>query len=151
MREWLWRIRRRYLPEIRLQFHERHRIGSFVEPNPWMQALAYHPLTGALVARAGYGVAPLRDRIYVGDLHVEHALRRQGYATALLAAISDHVAGEHGRLSMTPLHETWAARAFWDRMRELAPRSLPVTHDLRGSEMDDERLKWARAAVEAAR
>jgi GNAT superfamily N-acetyltransferase len=151
MREWLWRFKRRQLPEIRLQIHERHGMASFVKPHPWMQALAYHPLTGALVARAGYGVGPLCDRFYLGDLHVEPALRRQGYATALLAAVSDHVAAEYGRLPLTPLHETGAARGFWDHMRQLAPKSLPVTRDLRGSEVDEERMRWARPATEAAR
>lgn len=151
MREWLWRFKRRQLPEIRLQVQERPGMASFVKPHPWMQALAYHPLTGALIARTGYGVAPSYDRLYIGDLQVEPALRRQGYATALLAAISDHVAAEHGRLPMTPLHETGSARAFWDHMRQLAPKSLPVTHDLRGSEVDEERMRWAAPASEAAR
>lgn len=116
--------------------------GSFVAPQPWQRAIGRLPGGQEEVCRVGFGVSPLRDRIYVDGLAVAEPYRRQGYASALLKTMVDRMSPQGQRLPVTALHEVWASNGFWSALREGAVPGLVVTRDVRASEMAEEARRW---------
>lgn len=76
------------------------------------------------------------------DLKVDESRTRQGYGSALLKAVAVLAATPGAPLPVTPLHETWVATGFWDRLRGEAVAGLVVTLDVRASEMSAEARRW---------
>lgn len=118
---------------------------SMVEPNPWHRAIGHKPGSPEVVCSVGFGVSPLTDRIYVDGLHVQEALRRQGYASTLLVAVVQMASPPGKPLAVTPLHELSSSREFWQRLRTGRVSGLVVTEDLCAGELAHERRRWARA------
>lgn len=131
--------------EIAVEFTQ----GSFVFPNPWQKAIGRDAEGSQIVCRAGFGVSPIFDRIYVDGLHVEPEYRREGYATSLLREIVDSVARSNNgkRLPITALCEVWSSQSFWNALRSGRKPGLEVTGDIRVAEMHDEARRWQTATV----
>lgn len=116
--------------------------GSFVAPNPWQRAVGRAPGHADPVCRVSFGVSPLQDRIYVDGLWVDEQFRRQGYAGALLLAVSERMSPLGNRLAITPLHEVWTSTDFWFSLRCGGVSGLTVTTDLRAGDMGQEAQRW---------
>lgn len=133
----------RVLPALRVSTMIAFTESSFVWPEPWQTAVGALAETGDSVCRVGFGVSPLRDRIYVDGLYVHEGHRQRGCAAALLLAVVDLISVDGDpRLSLTPLHEVGTSTAFWHVLRQGRVPGLLVTRDVRVSEMAAESQRW---------
>jgi hypothetical protein len=141
--ELLWPLKRRQLPSLRLVVSDDVRLQRGDAQFDWKKVSAFDPETGAFVARARFCVSPVMGRVYLSGIWVEAPLRRRGYGTAFVLGIAELAHAGHDRLPLTPLRENLATHAFWQHMRELAPRSLPVTRFFHPPGHDDRDTGWA--------
>lgn len=89
-----------------------------------------------------YPVSPLKDRLYVYDIHVETPYRRRGYGLAVLTEL----AARHA-VPITPVTEVGSASRFWEAMR--LARALRVTAALTFEGFLIECGRWQHLAQEA--
>ncbi|MYN26971.1 GNAT family N-acetyltransferase [Duganella levis] len=106
---------------------------SFTAPNPDIKATIYSS-DQVVVGQVTYAVSPLFDKLYIFDITIHDAFRRQGFGLAVIA----YLANTH-RLPMATIKEVLSASGFW-RAARLA--SGPI-ETLSLSEMDLERERWA--------
>lgn len=145
--ELLWPMKRRQLPPLRLVVTDDVRVRRAGNQFDWKKAVALHPETGGFIARARFCISPVMGRVYFSGIWVEAPLRRQGYGTALVACIAEHAVDQGHRLPLTPLRENLATHAFWQHMRELAPRSLPVTLFFHPPGRNDQDTDWTSSVA----
>lgn len=124
--------------------------GSFVAPNSWVNVQCLRPNDSTVIGRVNFGLSPLSDRIYVDGLFIEPAFRGMGYARSMLLALARHCSGDGALIPITALHEVWASSSFWNELRAGAVPGLSVTMDVRCSEMDAEKERWASSVTQVA-
>ncbi|WP_141440771.1 N-acetyltransferase [Vreelandella titanicae] len=136
------RITRRSLPVVEVRLSIKEGAQTFVEPNPDFRA---NILNGSMqeVGTATFGKSPLDDTIYVYQIDVYPQHRRRGYALAFLCWLYN----EH-QLPITPIHIVGSANGFWHAACRLGVGPLVVRDDLRVSEMDEEKARWAHLIPE---
>ena len=139
---------RSQLPHRQLPQLDLHKVGgeylrSFVAPNPWIYLEGRLPGSDTVVALVQYGISPLNDRIYVDDLKVAPAYRKQGYARSMLQTLSIlcQTPG-YPLMPVTPLHEAESAWSYWDDLRADNIPHLGVTREVAICEMDGEKQRW---------
>lgn len=145
--ELLWPLRRKQLPPLRLAISDDVRTERGATTFEWKKVRAFHPHTGAFLGRVRICVVPVVNRMYVSALWVEPPLRRHGYATSMIVTLFEQALVQHPRLAMTPLRENLATQGFWQHMRELAPRSLPVTRYFHPPSANAQDTDWHSSVV----
>lgn len=120
-------------PHIEIETSTNH-YKSFTAPNPDIKATVYssdHIAVGSVT----YAVSPLFDKIYIFDITIQDANRRQGFGLAVM----EHLATTY-RLPITTIKEVFSASGFWHAARLAS--SSPI-ENLSISEMDVESERWA--------
>ncbi|RON19452.1 N-acetyltransferase [Pseudomonas frederiksbergensis] len=143
-RQWMRRVLSDRLPEVRLRLTRTEQASkSFLDPSPTFH-MSIESHTGLEVGSLRYGVNPLNDRLYVFWVEILDEYRRHGYGLAVLWALYQQY-----RLPIVPNHIRGSAIGFWAKARNVF-RSAGVTilEDLRVSEMDDEKARWAHLIPE---
>jgi len=120
------------LPFIEIETSANHH-KSFTAPNPDITATVYSS-SRVVVGYVTYAVSPLFDKVYIFDIKIYDAYRRQGFGLAVIA----HLATTY-RLPITTIKEVFSASGFWSAAR-LAGGPIKT---LSISEMDPERERWA--------
>lgn len=120
---------------------ESHR-GNFVFPGT--DTFARIELDGKRVGTISYGINPLGDRIYINEIEVDRAYRRQGIAqSALWLLYKAH------QVPIVPLHEVGTSISFWAVLRRrLAAAGALLEKDLRCSELDQAKERWQHLVPE---
>lgn len=121
------------LPYIEIETSANHH-KSFTAPNPDIKATVYSSDRTA-VGHVTYAVSPLFDKLYIFNITIQDANRRQGFGLAVMAYLATTY-----RLPITTIKEVFSASGFW-RAARLAS-SVPI-ETLSISEMDAERERWA--------
>lgn len=137
-----WRRRRTCLPMLTVRPTVIARRHNYVEPNPDYQALVFNALKEE-VAVATFGISPLQDAVYLYRIDVKPQHRRKGYAVGFLVWLS-----EEYNLPITPVHIVGSANSFWHAARQLGVGNLIVRDELRVSDMDEEKARWAHLIPE---
>ncbi len=133
----------RELPEVRFLETSRFLNGSFVAPNPWIIVQCIRSEDSVVIGHVSYGLSPLSDRVYIGEIFVEPEYRRKGYARSMLLAVTRHCSAGALPLPVTALHEASYAQSFWNNLRADKISGLTVTIDVRHGDMDEEKQRWA--------
>ena len=111
---------------------------------PGTEFVAGIEFDGHHAGRIWYGINPLKDRVYIYELTVDRAYRRQGLATAALWRLwcTHHV-------PLVPLHEVGTAVGFWSKARKrFAVAGVEVKRDIRTADQDDEQQRWQHLVPE---
>lgn len=120
------------LPFIEVELSANHH-KSFTAPNPDIKATVYSSSRVA-VGHVTYAVSPLFDKLYIFDINIHDAYRRQGFGLAAMAYLAKTY-----HLPITTIKEVFSASGFWSAAR-LASGPIDT---LSISEMDAERERWA--------
>jgi len=133
----------RDLPDIEVSLTADVRPRSFVEPSPDYRAIILNELKQE-VGRSSFGINPLGDALYLDSIEVHAQHQKHGYASAFLCWLYKEY-----RLPITPVHIIGSAIGFWAHVRKFPSRLLEVKkEDLRVSEMDAEKARWAHLIPE---
>ncbi|GKT23321.1 GNAT family N-acetyltransferase [Acidovorax sp. SUPP3334] len=133
-----WRARQRlaHVPEITMDV-TRNYYMTFTAPNPDVKVVIKNR-EGMAVGEACYAVSPLNDRVYVYDVEILSAYRRQGYGTALLNFLAQNY-----KIPITVVRELASSCGFWKFARSLSCAGIHFTPQLSVSEMAVESERWA--------
>lgn len=133
---------KRKLPVIEVHLARIKRPQNFVEPNPDYHASIFDK-TGKEVGSADFGISPLCDATYVYQIDVLAEHQRRGYALAFLCWL-------YGKWHhpVIPVHIVGNAIGFWSAARTFPHQLLVVQDELRASEMDAEKQRWAHLIPE---
>ncbi|WCM89738.1 GNAT family N-acetyltransferase [Acidovorax sp. NCPPB 3576] len=133
-----WRARRRlaHVPKITMDV-TRNYYMTFTAPNPDVKVVIRNQ-EGMTVGEACYAVSPLNDRVYVYDVEILSAYRRQGYGTALLSFLAQNY-----KIPITVVRELSSSCGFWRFARSLGSAGIHFTQQLSVSEMAIESERWA--------
>ncbi|MFB9240338.1 GNAT family N-acetyltransferase [Massilia antarctica] len=132
------------LPEIDLDVSLNH-MKCFTSPHPDQQATIYAK-DGARVGCVTYAVSPLFDMVYIFDIGIGKAFRRQGYGLAVIR----HLFLAY-RLPLTTIKEVFAAHMFWAATRVLTMLNGSSISTISVSEMDQEQARWEHLRPEMKR
>lgn len=114
-----------------------------LHPSPHVLADIRTP-AGEQVGTLMYGINPLSDRLYVFYIEIQPEARRQGYGLSVLWTLAQQHA-----LPIVPNHIKGAALDFWRQAREVLRHvGVTITDDLRRSQMDEEKARWAHLVPE---
>ncbi|MDQ1812045.1 GNAT family N-acetyltransferase [Massilia sp. CCM 9210] len=111
-------------------------MKCFTSPNPDQQASVYAK-DGARVGYVTYALSPLFDMVYIFDIGIDEAFRRQGYGLAVI----HHLVSTY-QLPLTTIKEVYAAHMFWAAARELAMLNGSSISTISVSEMKQEQARW---------
>ncbi|MCE3602813.1 GNAT family N-acetyltransferase [Massilia sp. P8910] len=131
-------------PEIDLDVFLNH-MKCFTSPSPDQQATVYAK-DGARVGYVTYAMSPLFDMVYIFDIGIDEAFRRQGYALAVIR----HLVLTY-RMPLTTIKEVYAAHLFWAAARELAMLNDSSMSTISISEMNQEQARWEHLRPEMIR
>lgn len=133
-----WRVQRRlaHVPKITMDVTRTYDM-TFTAPNPDVKAVIKNQ-QGTTVGEACYAVSPLNDRVYVYNVEIFSAYRRQGYGTALLNYLAQNY-----KIPITVVRELSSSCGFWKFARSLSCIGVHFTPQLSVSEMALESERWA--------
>lgn len=102
---------------------------SLVEPNQWIFAECIDAQTNSVVGKVGYGQSPLGDSVLLDGIEVNPGVRRRGYGTSIVKAVSN--ASLHGKtLPVTPVHIIAPSLEFWQNLQSGSVKGLVVNEDI---------------------
>ncbi len=131
----------RELPPVALKPISQRVDQSLVAPNPWISAECIDPKTGAVVGKAGFGLSPLGDTVLLEGIEVELGVRRKGYGSAIVQAVSK--AGLPGTtLPVTPVHIISSSLPFWQVLQSGSVKDLLVKTDIRCGDIPSVQQAW---------
>lgn len=120
---------------------ESHR-GNFVYPG--IDTIARIEFSGHQVGEVDYGINPLGDRVYINMLEIRPGSRFRGYALATLWRLR-----QLHQVPIVPLHQRGDSHLFWAKARKrFADAGAQLEHDLRMSDMDLAKQRWAHLVPE---
>lgn len=127
--------------ELVTEREESHR-GSFVYPG--IDTIARIKVDSQHVGDVDYGINPLGDRVCINMIEVRAGFRFRGYALATLWRL-----WQLHQVPIVPLHQRGDSNLFWAKARKrLAHAGAQLEHDLRMSEMDLAKQRWAHLVPE---
>ncbi|MDA8445618.1 GNAT family N-acetyltransferase [Paracidovorax valerianellae] len=139
---WLVQRRLAHVPKITVDV-TRNYYMTFTAPNPDVKVIIKNE-AGITVGRACYAVSPLNDRVYIFEVEILSAHRRQGYGTALLLFLAQTY-----DLPITVVKELYSACSFWRFARGLGSAGIRLTQQLSVSDMASEAERWAHLQPKA--
>ncbi|GKS87434.1 GNAT family N-acetyltransferase [Acidovorax sp. SUPP1855] len=139
---WLVQRRLAHVPKITVDV-TRNYYMTFTAPNPDVKVVIRNE-AGTPVGRACYAVSPLNDRVYIYEVEILGAHRRQGYGTALLLFLARTY-----DLPITVVKELYSACSFWRFARGLGSAGIRLTQQLSVSDMASEAERWAHLQPKA--
>lgn len=101
---------------------------------------------GHQVGTVDYSISPLQDRVYINNIEVVSAHRRQGVALGTLW----HLWITH-KLPIVPLDQATSSDGFWSRARRrFAAAGATIGEEIRGHEAADaEKQRWQHLIPES--
>lgn len=131
------KINQRTFPEVTLSDLKKEYGGkNFAAPNPDITA-AIHDIDGNVVGSTVYTISPLKDRIYLFEIKIDPAYRRQGLGLALLVFLAKEY-----NLPLTVVQPISPALLFWESARKELTNVIKMTESLSIGDIDAEKMRW---------
>lgn len=124
------------LPQITVETSFNY-YKSFTLPNPDIKATIY-AFDHVEVGKATFAVSPLFDRIYLFDITVHQAFRRQHFGLAFISFLAVSF-----DLPITTIKEVYSASDFWRMARRVVSMHNLKIDTISISEMDGECARWS--------
>lgn len=132
------------VPVVLVTVREESHRGNFVYPG--IDTIASIEVDGQRVGDVDYGINPLGDRLYINMIEIRGGFRFRGYALATLWRL-----WKLHQVPIVPLHQRGDSILFWAKARKrFAQAGALIEQDLRISEMDQAKQRWAHLVPELA-
>lgn len=132
------------LPDFTLEVVLNH-MQCFTSPNPDRIATVMSA-AGDQVGYITYAVSPLFDKLYIFQINIDDAFRRQRYGLAII-----HYLHSTYQLPIATFNEVGAARRFWAAARHMVASLGSSITAMSVGEMTRERARWKHLQPETDR